>query len=335
MASAMRFAAGGLVTILTLVLPAAPLIAQSQTPGKMYRIGWLGTAVQTESDKERIWGPFYRRLAELGYVEGKNTVVERRYLEGKLERFPDLAAELVRLNVDVIVTVGQPATQAAQKVTRNVPIVMTGVVDPVGAGIVASLARPSGNTTGISLLSADLVTKRLEFLKAIVPEVSSVGVFRNPGNRSNELQFEGIKTTAEALTVRLQPISVRGPNDVEIAFQAATRGQAGALMVLDDPVIYDQRAQIAALAVKNRLPSVGGLTGFAEAGGLMSYGTYLPEHFRQAATYVDRILKGAKPAELPVEQPAKFELVINLKTAKAFGLTIPQSIMLRADRVIE
>ncbi|TAK41095.1 MAG: ABC transporter substrate-binding protein [Betaproteobacteria bacterium] len=331
----MRFAAGSLVTILTLVLPAAPLIAQSQAPGRMYRIGWLGTAVQTEPERERLWGPFHRRLSELGYVEGNNTVVERRYSEGKLERFPSLAAELVRLNVDVIVTVGQPATQAAQKVTTTVPIVMTGVVDPVGAGIVASLARPSGNTTGLSVLSTDLVTKRLELLKAIVPEVSSVGVFRNPGNKSNELQFQSIKTTAEALKVRLQPIGVRGPNDVETAFQAATREQAGALVVLDDPVIYDQRAQIAVLAVKNRLPSVGGLTGFAEAGGLMSYGTNLPEHFRQAATYVDRILKGAKPADLPVEQPTKFELVINLKTAKTLGLTIPAALLVRADRVIE
>ncbi len=331
----MRFAASGLVVILTLALPAAPSAAQPQVPGKVYRIGWLGTAVQTETERQRLWGPFHRRLSELGYVEGKNTVVERRYSEGKLERFPDLVAELVRLNVDVIVTVGQPATQAAQKVTRTVPIVMTGVVDPVGAGIVASLARPSGNTTGLSLLSTELVTKRLELLKAIGPEVFSVAVLRNPGNKSNELQFESIKTTAEALKVRLQPISVRGPNDVEIAFQAATREQAGALMVLDDPVIYDQRAQIAALAVKNRLPSVGGLTGFAEAGGLMSYGTNVPEHFRQAAAYVDRILKGANPAELPIEQPAKFELVINLNTAKTLGLTIPAALLLRADRVIE
>jgi len=181
----------------------------------------------------------------------------------------------------------------------------------------------------------DLGTKRSELLKAIGPEVFSAAVLRNPGNKSNELQFESIKTTAEALKMRLQPVSVRGPNDVEIAFQVATREQTGTLMVLDDPVIYGQRAQIAALAVKNRLPSAGGLTGFAEAGGLMSYGTNLPEHFRQAANYVDRVLKGANPADLPVEQPTKFELVINLRTAKAFGLTMPQSIMLRADRVIE
>jgi len=335
MTGAIRFTARGVVIVLTLTLLAAALAGEAEAAGKTYRIGWLGTAVQTEPEKERLWGPFYRRLSELGYVEGKNAIIERRYSQGKLERFPILAAELVRLNMDVIVTVGTPASQAAQKATRDIPIVMTGVVDPVGAGLVGSLARPSGNITGLSFLSAELSAKRMEFLRATVPGVSRVSVFRNPRNRSNELQLQEIKVAAEAFQVRLQSISVSGPNDIEAAFQAAIREQADALIVLDDPVIFDQRTRIAALAARHRLPSVGGLTGFAEAGGLMSYGTNLPEHFRQAAKYVDKILKGARPAELPVEQPTKFELVINLKTAKALDLKLPQSLLLRADRAIE
>ena len=323
------------IAALVLALLAVPLGAEAQEPGKAYRIGTLTTSAPTAPESGHHWASFFLALRELGYVDGQNLVIESRYDEGKPERLNDLAAELVRLQVDVIVAVATPKVRAAQQATKTIPIVMVAVVDPVGAGLVASLGRPGGNTTGLSILSVELSGKRLELLKEVVPGVSHVAVLWNPNNRSNALQLEENTVVAQAMGVTLQPLAVRGPHDLDDAFQAATRGRANALMALDDPVIFIQRERIVALAAKSGLPAVYGLTGIVETGGLMSYGTNLREHFRRAATYVDKILKGAKPADIPVEQPTTFELEINLKTAKALGLTIPKSILLRADRVIE
>lgn len=320
---------------LALALLAAPLGAEAQGPGKAYRIGWLSTSAPTAPESGPNYASFVLGLRELGYVDGQNLFIESRYDEGKPERLNELAAELVRLQLDVIVAVATPKVRAVQQATKTIPIVMVAVVDPVGAGLVASLGRPGGNTTGLSILSVELSGKRLELLKEVAPGVSHVAVLWNPNNRSNALQLEESTVVAQAMGVTLQPLAVRGPHDVEDAFQAATRGRANALIALDDPAIFIQRARIVALAAKSGLPAVYGLTGFAETGGLMSYGTNMPEHFRRAATYVDKILKGAKPADIPVEQPTTFELQVNLKTAKALGLTIPQSLLLRADRVIE
>lgn len=278
---------------------------------------------------------FEQRLRELGYVEGRNLVIERRYDEGKYERLPALTAELVRLKVDVIVASTTPRAQAALRATREIPIVMLAVVDPVGAGLVASLARPGGNVTGLTILSKELSAKRLQLLKEVAPGLARAAVLWNPGNWSNNLQLDEATEAAKILGVHLQPVEIRSPEDVEGALHAASRERAGALLVLDDPLIFFQHRRIASLAAQNGLATLSGLRAFVEAGGLMSYGTSLDEHFRQTAIYVDKILKGAKPADLPVEQPATFELVINLKTAKALGLKLPQSLLLRADRVIE
>jgi putative tryptophan/tyrosine transport system substrate-binding protein len=268
-------------------------------------------------------------------VEGQTIGIEWRWAEGRPERLPDLATELVRLNVDVIVAAATPAVQATQQARGKIPIVMVAVGDPVGAGLVASEGRPGGNITGLSVLSAELMGKRLELLKEAVPGVSRVAVLWHPANRSNVLQLDEAKVAAPTLGVRLQPLEVRAPQDLESAFQAATRGRAGALIALDDPLLVTHRTRIVALAAKSRLPAMYGLTMFAEVGGLMSYGPSLPDMFRRVAVYVDNILKGAKPAGLPLEQPMKFELVINLRTAKALGLTIPPSVRIRADQVIQ
>jgi putative ABC transport system substrate-binding protein len=285
-------------------------------------------------DSDPVLAIVRRKLAELGYVEGQNIRFEYRGAYGQVDRLPSLAEELVHLNVDVIVAVATPEVQAAHQATRKIPIVMVAVVDPVASGLVASLARPGGNITGLSLLSAELSGKRLELLKEVVPGVSRVAVLWNPTNPSNALQIGATKVAAQALGVQLQPLEVRGPQDLERAFQAATRGRAGALIALDDPVLVTHRTRIVTRAAKIRLPAMYGLTGYAKVGGLMTYGPNIPDLFRQAAVFVGKILKGAKPADLPVEQPTKFELVINLKTARALGLAIPESILLRADEVI-
>jgi len=330
-----RVVALGLVSSLVVGLFTAPPAAHAQASGKVYRIGWLATTRPTTPELRRVTEPFYQALRELGYIEGRNLFIERRYDEAKLKRLPELAAELVRLNVDVILASTTPSARAARQATKKIPIVMVAVSDPVGAGLVASLARPGANVTGLSLLYVELSAKRLELLKQTVPGLSRVAVLWNPGNRSNELQIGETKSGAGALHVQLQPLEIRTPEDIERALQSAARERAGALMVLDDPLIFQPQRRIAGFAAKNGLATISGLPGFAESGGLMSYGTNFSEHFRQAAIYVDKILKGAKPADLPVEQPAKFELVINLKTAKTLGLKLPQSLLLRADRVIE
>jgi putative tryptophan/tyrosine transport system substrate-binding protein len=313
-----------------LTTPVASALAQESA-----RIATVGFLVTTTPDNAPMLAIVRGKLAELGYVEGQSIRFEYRGAYGHVDRLPSLAEELVHLNVDVIVAGATPEVQAAQQATRKIPIVMVAVVDPVATGFVASLARPGGNITGLSLLSAELSGKRLQLLKEVVPGVSRVAVLWNPTNPSNALQIGATKVAAQALGVQLQPLEVRGPQDLESAFQAATRGHAGALIALDDPLIFAHRAQIVALAAKTRLPAMYGLTGYAQAGGLITYGPNIPDLYRQAALFVGKILKGAKPTDLPVEQPTKFELVINLKTAKALGLKIPDSMLVQADEVIQ
>jgi putative tryptophan/tyrosine transport system substrate-binding protein len=268
-------------------------------------------------------------------VEGKSIVIEYRWAEGKFDRLPDLAAELVRLKVDVILSGGPTATRPAKEATVTIPIVMAFDDDPVGSGFVASLARPGGNITGLSTLAPEISGKQLELLKEIVPRLSRVAVFGTSTRSGNAQALREIELAAGALGVQLQYLEVLDAKDIEAVFRAASKGRAGAVLALASPTLLLQRTQIAGLAVKNRLPAIYDRAEFVEDGGLMTYSVSITDLFRRAATYVDKILKGAKPADLPVEQPTKFELVINLKTAKQIGLTIPQSVLYRADKVIK
>ncbi|MFI5340198.1 MAG: ABC transporter substrate-binding protein [Candidatus Methylomirabilales bacterium] len=325
----------GCLLTLSLGLLLVPLATDAQEPGKVFRIGILGNVPLTDPDGARLWGAFIQGLREVGYVEGRNITIEHRFSEGQYERLPDLAADLVRLKVDVIVA---PATQnvaVAKQATGTIPIVMTGSADPVGSGLVASLARPGGNVTGLSVLSPEMVGKQLELLKEIVPRVSRVAVLWNPTNTSHPLSLREAKVAARLLAVQLQTFEAQEPDDFERAFAAMTRERAGALLVLRDGMFLLHPRRIADLAAKSRLPVMYGGKDEVGNGGLVAYGPSLRDSFRRAATYVDKILKGAKPADLPVEQPTKFELVINLKTAKALRLTIPQSVLIRADEVIQ
>jgi putative ABC transport system substrate-binding protein len=309
--------------------------AQAQHPAKILRIGYLtGTREPTPDAPDTNRDAFRQGLRELGYIEGKNIVVEYRYAEGKYNRFPDLAAELVRIKIDVLVAAsGAPAALAAKRATTTVPIVIASVSDPVALGLVTSLAQPGGNVTGLSLLGPDTAGKRLEILKEVVPALSRVAVLWNPANaRSMTLLLEETRAAARALGVKVQSLEARGPEDFETVFKAA-KG-AGGILPLGDPVHVLHRAAIIGLAERYRLPAMYSFRQFVEDGGLMCYGASLDDLYRRAATYVDKILKGAKPADLPVEQPKKFELVINLKAAKQIGLTIPQKVLARADRVI-
>ena len=315
---------------LTLGTLCGPLASGAEQPGKVARIGYLSLGSSTSAPHA-----FRQGLRDFGYVEGQNIVIEYRYAEGRAERLPDLAAELLRLNVDVIVAGGTPAPLAAKHATGTIPIVMTSAGDPVGSGLVASLARPGGNVTGLSTFTRELAAKRLQLLKEVVPGASRVAVLWNAANPYAVLNMRETEAAARTLGGQVQSLEVRGPDDVENAFPAAIRGRAGALIVVDDPLTYLYRMRIADLAARNRLPAMYGFREYAEAGGLMAFGASLADLGRRAATYVDKILKGARPADLPVEQPTKFELVINMKTAKALGLTIPQSLLLRADEVIQ
>jgi putative ABC transport system substrate-binding protein len=279
---------------------------------------------------------FRQGLRELGYVEGQNIVIEYRYAEGRDDRLADLAAELVRLKVDVIVAVSGVGTRAVQHATRTIPIVMAGASDPVGEGLVASLARPGGNTTGLSLLSAELPGKRLEILKETVPQSARVAVLTNLANPNHASVMHNLTGAAQALGLHLHVVELRRPDELDAAFAAMTRAGADALFVQGEPVLLDGlRGRIVDLAATSRLPAMYSWRMYVDAGGLMSYGPSLSDMMRRAATYVDKILKGAKPADLPVEQPMKFELVINLKTAKALGLTIPPTLLFQADEVIQ
>jgi len=330
----MKSRIAGLVVALALGIFWSPLPADAQQAGKVPRIGILPPG--PISERLHLWEGFRQRLRELGYVEGQNIALIFPSAEVRRERLPHLAAELVSLKVDVIVAVGLIGAQAATEATKTIPIVMVGVAaDPVGTGLVASLARPGGNITGLTLISSELGGKRLELLKTVVPRVSRIAVLSNPTVQASALQMRETEVAARVLGVQLQSLEVRGPEDFETAFQAATRAGAGALITVDDALIFTHRARTVELAAKSRLPAIYGYWEFVDAGGLMSYAANLVDQYRHAATYVDKILKGAKPVDLPVEQPTKFELVINLKTAKALGLTIPQSVLLRADQVIE
>ena len=306
-------------------------LAEAQQPKKVPRIGFLASSA--ESSKSRL-AAFQQGLRELGYLEGKNIVIEPRYAAEQFEKLPELAAELVRLKVDVLVVVGAPPAHAAKTATDAIPIVMGNAADPVGTGLVASLARPGGNITGLSDFNLGVVTKRLELLKEVVPSVSRVAVFLNPANPTNPLQLKEIQGVAPALGVTLLPLEVKGADDIDRAFIAIRKERPGAIFVIGGtPSTPDQR-RIPELAVKSRLPAIYTSGQSVDAGGLMSYGTNFEDLYRRAATYVDKILKGAKPADLPVEQPMKFEFIINLKAAKQIGLTIPPNVLVRADRVI-
>jgi putative ABC transport system substrate-binding protein len=313
----------------------APRASDAQQGAKVPRIGWLQADL---APNPHIQEAFLQGLRDLGYVEGRNLVIEYRDAEGKPERLPALAAELVALKVDVIEAGGTPAALAAKEATRTLPIVFVGAADPVTSGLVTSLARPGGNVTGLSNLAPELVGKRLEQLKQAVPGVSRVAVLWQPGGqgeRTRQDMLQGAEVAARALSVRLQLVETRGPDEFDRAFSDMTRARAGALTVLPSVLFFNERRRLVDLAAKNRLPAVYPWREGVDAGGLMAYGPNLADLYRRAATYVDKILKGAKPADLPVEQPTKFELIINLKTAKALGLTIPQSVLVRADQVIE
>jgi ABC-type uncharacterized transport system substrate-binding protein len=320
--------AGGLV--------AAPLAAEAQQAGRVPRIGWLGGP--TRESAEPYVQAFQRGLKDLGWVEGQNMVIEWRFAGGRAERLPDLAAELARLQADVIVVPSTPTALAAKNATTTIPIVTVAVVDPVGLGLVASLARPGGNITGLtSFVAPEIAGKQLELLKETVPKVSRIAVLRNPATPGSARWLKETEVASLALgDTTLQPLEARSLTDFDSAFAAMTTKRAGALLVAGDVLFLTHRTRLADLAAKSHLPAMytGGRE-YVESGGLMSYGPILPELFRRAAIYVDKILKGAKPADLPVEQPTKFELVINMKTAKALGLTIPPSLLLRADEVIQ
>ncbi|HEX9145658.1 MAG TPA: ABC transporter substrate-binding protein [Candidatus Binatia bacterium] len=323
------------ITVLALVAMffAFCLPAEAQQANKVPRIGYLG-GTSLSSLRARIEA-FRQGLRDLGYVEGKNIVIELRYAEGKLDRHPVLAAELVRLKVDVIVTVGAELTRSAKEATSTIPIVMAQGTDPIGNGFVASLAQPGGNITGLSTLSPEISGKRLELLKELVPRLSRVAVLGTSTRPRNTQYLREIEPTAAALKVQLQYLDVQAAKDIEAAFRTANKARADAVLVLGGEVLNSHRKQIVDLAATNRLPATYNAPEFVEAGGLMTYGASLTNMHRRAAVYVDKILKGAKPADLPVEQPTKFELVINLKTAKQIGLTIPPNMLARADKVIK
>ena len=307
--------------------------AEAQQPKKLARIGFLGaTFASTESTRIEA---FRQGLRELQYIEGKNIVIEYRWAEGKLDRLPDLAAELVRLNVEVIVAGGSTSTGAAKKATNTIPIVMAQVNDPVGSGFVAGLARPGGNITGLSTLAPELSGKQLELLKEIVPRLSLVAVFGSSTAPGNPQAVRATELAATAIGVNLQYFDVLSSKDFETLFLTASKGHVNAALVLSSPVFNAHRKQIAEIAIKHRLPAIYFNPEFVEDGGLAAYAANHNDLYRRAAYYVDKILKGAKPADLPVEQPTKFELVINLKTAKQIGLTIPPTVLARADRVIK
>jgi len=326
----------GLAVVLTLGLALAPLdTAAAQRPEKGPRVGYLSPGSSSDPARLRRFEAFRDGLPELGYVEGRNIAIESRWADGKYERYPTLLADLVRLKVQVIVAVGGSATQAAQQATRTIPIVMSVVIDPLGSGFVSNLARPGGNVTGLSIMAPDLIGKQFEVLKQAVPEIFRVALLWNPANPGSAPQLREAEAAARALGVRLHALQARDPQEIESAFSTMKKERAGAVVVLGDAILLNQRKQIAELAARAHLPSVSGAREYAEAGGLIVYSADFLDLERRAATYVDRILKGAKPGDLPIEQPTKFELIINLKTAKALGLTIPQTLLQRADQIIE
>src|SRR5215467_2790987 len=315
------------------VVLAVAVTVEAQQAKKSARIGFLsGTSPSTATGRLNA---FRQGLGELGYVEGKNIIIEYRWSEGKRERLPDLAAELVRLKVDIIVTGGPQTTRPAKQATSTIPIVMAQDPDPVGNGFVASLARPGGNITGLSSLAPELGGKQLELMKEIVPRLSHVAVFGTSTTSGNAQELREVELAAKAFGVKVQYLDVLSPKDIETGFRAASKGRADAILMLAGPVLVSQLAQVVDHAEKSRVPAIYPQTEYTETGGLMYYGTNTPDLFRRAATYVDKILKGEKPANLPIEQPKKFEFIINLKAAKQIGLTIPPNVLARADKVIK
>ena len=313
--------AGGLVT--------APSVSIGKTP----RIGFLGNS--TAALEANLIGPFREGLREFGYVEGQNIVVDYRWAEGRYERFPSLIQELLALKVDVIVTAGTPAALAVKRSATTTPLVMVAVGDPIGSGLVTSLARPGGKATGLVSIAPDLEGKRIELLREVVPKLSQIAVLTNPANPFHEASAEQVRAAARAVHVKVQFFPVRAEGELEAALDGIARHRPGAMIMLADRLFLHHRTRIAEFSLKQRLPAVYAYQELVESGGLMSFGPSYPGMHRRAAYFVDRILKGANPAELPMEQPSKFELVINLKTARALGLNIPQTVLLRADQVID
>ena len=315
-------------------LLAVPLAATAQPAVKIHRIGFLAYTEPAETNSG--FTAFRQGLRDLGWIDGKNVAIEYRWAEGRAERLPDLAAELVRLKVDVILAATTTAAVAAKKATSTVPIVMATASDPEALGLVASLARPGGNVTGLSFgVGLGSISKQLELLREALPGVVRVAVLSNPANPAQPLFVREVKDAARSLGVQARFLEARGPEDLDGAFARMARERAGALLVISDPVFYRYRERLRDLAARNRLPAMYGIRVYPEAGGLMSYGIDNRDNFRRSTAYVDKMLKGAMPADLPVEQPTKFELVINLKTARALGLTIPPAMLARADQVIE
>lgn len=314
-------------------LLAVPFTAEAQQAAKLPRIGFLGNS--TAALEANLVGPFREGLRELGYVEGQNVLIEYRWAEGKYERFPALIGELSALKVDVIVTAGTPASLAVKKTTTSIPLVMVAVGDPVGSGLVASLARPGGQFTGLVSIAPDLEGKRLELLKDIVPKLSHVAFLLNPANAFHVTSEKQARAAANVLRLNVGFVPVRAEAEFDGAFQTITSQRPGALVMFADRLFLHHRARIVDFARRSRLPTVYAYSELVEAGGLMSFGPSYPGMHRRAAYFVDRILRGAKPADLPMEQPMKFELIVNLKAAETLGLKIPQSILFRADRVIE
>ena len=314
-----------------------PLAARAQQARKTHTIGWLSPA--NPPSPAAPPGPFSKAfskgLRELGWIVGQNITIEPRYAENRLERLPELAAELVHLNVDVIVSIGTLGPLAAKRATSTIPIVMMAAGDPLGSGLVASLARPGGNVTGMSLMVPDIGGKRLELLKELLPRLSRVAVLWDAANPYPAIVFKETQAAGQSLGIEIQSLEVRGPDDFDGAFDAMRKRRPDALMTVEDPLTFDYRRRIADFALVEQLPSIFGISEDVAAGGLMSYGANVPDLFRRAAGYVDKILRGAEPADLPVQQPTKFELIINLKTAKALGLQVPATLLARADEVLE
>lgn len=312
-----------------------PRISFAQVEARVWRVGFLATPSRPTSLDSHFYGAFPRGMRDLGYVEGKNLFLEWRFADNNLDRLPELAAELVRLKVDLIVAVATPSTIAAQKMTSTIPIVMAANVDPVGVGLIKSLARPGGNTTGLSNLALDLAPKRLEMLLTMVPKLSRVAVLVNSTNQQNIKALASTQAAGQKRRVTILPAEARNPQEINNAFERMVQEKADALIVLLHPLFQQQRSQIAELSAKYRLPSMTADAVYTEAGCLMSYGDSLADNFYSVAKYVDNILRGAKPADLPVEEPTKIELIINGKAAKTLGLTIPQSLLISADKLIE